>query len=302
MKTMIPLLALMAQPAFAGTLEIQPVADNVYALVGPITQRSPENFGNNATFGIIVTPEGVVLVDAGGSWNGAKDIEETIDQITDQPVKYVINTGGQDHRWLGNGYWQNQGAVVITSVAAEADRFDRLTAQFAMLTNFLGDALEGTEPVRADITFEDSYSLNFGGETIEIIHPDGGGHTPGDSFVWLADTSTMFSGDIVFSERILGVGEMSNVKDWIEGFEVMSAYAPVHLVPGHGHATTLATATHDTYDYLVNLRTKMGEYIEGGGDIFNSTSIDQSAFSYLANFKAFAGKNAQRTFEQMEWE
>ena len=171
-----------------------------------------------------------------------------------------------------------------------------------MLAKYLGDTLEGTEPVRADISFEDACTQRFGGEVFEIIHPAGSGHTPGDSFVWLADKSVMFSGDIVFSERILGVGEMSNVKDWIEGFEAMAAYTPEHLVPGHGHSTTLATATLDAYDYLVNLRTRMGEHIEDGGDIFGSTSINQSAFSYLANFEAFAGKNAQRTFEQMEWE
>ena len=30
--------------------------------------------------------------------------------------------------------------------------------------------------------------------------------------------------------------------------------------------------------------------------------IDQSAFSHLEQFDALAGRNAQATFEQMEWE
>ena len=47
--------------ASAGSLEIQPVADNVFALVGGKEQRSPDNFANNATFGVVVTDEGIVL-------------------------------------------------------------------------------------------------------------------------------------------------------------------------------------------------------------------------------------------------
>jgi hypothetical protein len=81
------LLPGLALPAVAQELEIQPVADNIYALVGTLQQRSPENFGNNATFGVIVTPEGVILVDAGASWKGAEMIDTTLDEITDQPVK-----------------------------------------------------------------------------------------------------------------------------------------------------------------------------------------------------------------------
>jgi len=292
----------LAQPVMAQELEIQPVVDNVYALVGTINQRSPENFGNNATFGVIVTPEGVVLVDPGGSWKGAAQIDATLDQITDQPVKYVIDTGGQDHRWLGNGYWQAQGVEVISSASAEADRYERLDQEFAMLERFAGKAaLEGTEPTKADITFDDSYTLKFGGETIEIIHPETGGHTPGDSFVWLADKSVMFTGDIVFSERMLGFGD-DRFLNWIAGFETMAAYAPEYLVPGHGHATTLAIATHDTYDYLVNLRDKMRAYIANGGDIIGAASVDQSEFSNLPHYASFIGKNAQRAFQALEWE
>ena len=41
--------------------------------------------------------------------------------MTPQPIKWVINTGGQDHRWLGNGYFKAQGAEVIAHADAEAD-------------------------------------------------------------------------------------------------------------------------------------------------------------------------------------
>ena len=289
------------QIASAQTLDIQKVTDDVWALVGPTVQRNPENLGNNATFGVVETREGVVLVDPGGSWNGARMIEDAIETLTDQPVTHVINTGGQDHRWLGNGYWQSRGATVISSQAARADHQARGSMQMSALANFLGDALEGTEPRHADVTFDTDHSLTVGGLTFEIMHR-GPAHTPGDSFVWLAERDVMFTGDIVYIDRLLGNGPQSNVKSWIDVFERMAAFDPAHIVPGHGPATTLDTARQQTHAYLVNLRTRIGALIDEGGDIMDAPTIDQSDWSYLEQFENLAGRNAQTTYEQMEWE
>ena len=51
----------------------QKVVDNVYAIVGPLGQRSGNNDGLNANFGFIVTPKGVILIDSGA---GEKENEK----------------------------------------------------------------------------------------------------------------------------------------------------------------------------------------------------------------------------------
>jgi len=295
----LSLALLLASPALA--LETQNVTDNIWALVGETGQRNPQNLGNNATFGVIVTADGVVLTDPGGSWRGAKAIDAAIARITDQPVKYVINTGGQDHRWLGNGYWQAKGAIVIASAAAVEDQKARGSLQLSMLNQLIGDGLDGTEPAYADVTFDDNYLLEFGGLTFQITHP-GAAHTPGDSFVWVEQRSTVFTGDIVYILRILGVGGQSSITEWPGAFLAIADLNPAHLVPGHGPATTIDRARADTYDYLMNLRTQIGALIEEGGDIIEAPSVDQSAFSYLEQFEGLAGRNAQTAYEQMEWE
>jgi len=301
-KHLFVIIALFAVPANANTLNVITVVENVYAIVGPLAQRSPENLGNNATFGLVVTDAGAILMDAGGSYKGAAALHEVIKGITDQPVTYVINTGGQDHRWIGNGYWQAQGAQVIASEAAVTDHHDRESMQLTGLTALIGaDMLTGTEPAYADITFTTDYTLTLGDVTLELHH-DGAAHTPGDSTVWLADRSVLFTGDIVYMERILGIGSQSNALEWVASFETLAALAPTHIVPGHGTPTDLAGATRDSYDYLVNLRSQMAEYIDNGGDIIGSVKVDQSAFSYLENFDQLAGRNAQEVFSQMEWE
>lgn len=287
--------------ALADVLEVQPVADNVWAIVGPLEQRSPENLANNATFGLVVTPEGAVLIDPGGSWQGAEMLHATIRTVTDQPVVHVIDTGGQDHRWLGNGYWQAQGATIIASEAAVADHHARADDHMIALAQFLGQGLDGTEPAYADVTYETDYTLDVGDFSFEIMHR-GAAHTPGDSFVWLETHDVMFTGDIVYVDRLLGNGPARDTDSWIAVFEAMAAFDPTHIVPGHGHATDLATATRDTHDYLVNLRGQIGALIDAGGSIFDAPGIDQSAWSYLDQFEALAGRNAQATFEEMEWE
>lgn len=294
-------LSILTSGAHAAPLEIQPVTDGVYALVGEKQQRNPENLANNATFGVVVTDEGVLLIDPGGSWTGAQAIHEAIRSLTDKRVKYVIDTGGQDHRWLGNGYWKAQGATIIASRDAVADHKDRGSLQLTALSSLLGDRLAGTEPVYADLTFDDDYSFEFGGLEIVIRHP-GQAHTPGDSFVWIPARNTVFTGDIVYVERILGVGPQSNAKSWIAAFEAIEALAPEHVVPGHGHATTLERAKADTHDYLVNLRDKIAGHIAQGGDMISSVNVDQSAFSNLEQFDSLAKRNAQQVFSEMEWE
>ncbi|NIA71418.1 MBL fold metallo-hydrolase [Pelagibius litoralis] len=293
------LLLLFATPALA--LEVQPVAEGVYALVGEKEQRSSENLANNATFGVVVTDEGVVLVDPGGSRRGAEEIDRVILGLTDQPVKVVINTGGQDHRWLGNGYWRAKGARVIASAAAVADQRERASMQMTVLRELLGAALEGTEQAFADEVFEDTYAFTLGGERFELKHA-GPAHTPGDSYVWLPGRRVVFTGDIVYVERLLGVGPQSSSRLWLQAFEAVAALDPLHVVPGHGHLATLGQARAETYDYLVNLRDRMRAYIDAGGDMIGSVEVDQSAFAHLEQFDALAGRNAQQVFSEMEWE
>ena len=294
---------ILAAPTFAGAevLDVRPVTEGVWAIVGEKEQRSPENLGNNATFGLVVTEAGAVLIDPGGSWRGAEALHDAIRSVTDQPVTRVINTGGQDHRWLGNGYWQAQGAMVIASDAAVKDQQARASMQMTGLTQLIGEALEGTEPSFADVTFSDAYTLEVGGLTFEIVHP-GPAHTPGDSFVWVPDRDTVFTGDIVYVERVLGVGDQSSITRWPDAYLAVEATGAAHVVPGHGGPTTMERARADTYDYLMNLRAQIGALLDEGGDILTAPRVDQAAFTYLEQFDSLAGRNAQTAFQQVEWE
>lgn len=288
-------------PAIADILNVQVVAPGIWAIEGPATQRDPENLGNNATFGLIETDDGAVLVDPGGTWAGAAMLHEVVRDLTEQKVTHVVNTGGQDHRWLGNGYWQDQGAIVIAANAAVEDQQARGSMQLSMLSQLVGTGLDGTEPAFATVTFKAEHVLELGSRLIEVHHV-GAAHTSGDSFVWLPQERIVFTGDIVYVGRTPGIMEFSDSAAWLDSFAAIEALDPEHVVPGHGPLTTLGQAQADTRDYLQNLRDKMRAHIDEGGDIIGSVNVDQSDFAYLDQFEALAGRNAQTVFQQMEWE
>jgi glyoxylase-like metal-dependent hydrolase (beta-lactamase superfamily II) len=115
-------VALTALPVLAVDVVFKPVADGVYAYVGEIEGRTYDNEGLNANIGLVVTSAGAVLIDSGATFQSARKIHEAARKVTSQPVKWVINTGDQDHRWLGNGYFTAQGIETIAHATAGASR------------------------------------------------------------------------------------------------------------------------------------------------------------------------------------
>jgi glyoxylase-like metal-dependent hydrolase (beta-lactamase superfamily II) len=283
-------------------LRLQKVNDNVYAVIGPFGNRTPENLGNNSTSGFVVTDEGVVLVDSGGTYRGAAAIEALIKQVTDKPVKVVINSGGQDHRWLGNSYFKARGAHIIASTAAVEDQRARTQDQLVMLGNLVGsEGMESTEPVYADETFEKTKRFTLGSVNFEL-HRVGPAHTPGDTLVWLPRKRIVFAGDVVFAGRMLGVLPHSSSRGWIEAFDAMARLEPAVVIPGHGPVTDLARARKDTYDYLAFLRQTVGAFVESGGSITETSTLNQARFDYLVDSATLEGRNAQQVYQEMEWE
>lgn len=264
--------------------------------------RSYENEGMNSNAGFIVTKAGVVVVDSGSSYLVAKAIHAAIKKVTQQPVKYVINTGGQDHRWLGNGYFKEQGAQIIASSKIKADMEERSAMQLAGLKNELKEKIAGTIPVYPDKYFAQSETLNFGGTKIELLYFHGG-HTPGDAVVWLPQTRILFSGDLIFVDRLLGVLPFSNSKDWLASFEEIKKLQPKVIIPGHGKVCDLPKAQRDTGDYLLLLRNHMRKAVDVGQDLQTAiNTLDQGAYKHLEMYELLKGGNASRVYLEVEAE
>jgi glyoxylase-like metal-dependent hydrolase (beta-lactamase superfamily II) len=247
-----------AAAAHAVELQFERVADGVYAHIGELGGRTYDNEGLNANIGLVVTPGGAVLIDSGATARSAAEIHAAVKRVTDQPVRWVINTGGQDHRWLGNGYFKAHGAQLIAHANARADMMNRGNDHLQALRAVLKERTDGTTPTLPERYVEGTdIRLDLGGTVFELRHR-GGAHTPGDTMVWLPAAKVLFTGDVVYVERMLGVLPVSNTKQWLATFDVIEQLAPAHLVPGHGKVTDVANARADTRVYLEALRAEGG--------------------------------------------
>jgi len=302
-RALLAMFLLGAAATHAVEVRFERVADGIYAFVGETGARTPGNEGLNANLGLVVTPAGALLIDSGATDAGARQIHEAVRRVTAQPVRWVINTGGQDHRWLGNGHFQAQGAELIAHAAAEADMRDRGNDQLQVLRRVLGPKAEGTVPVLPTRWIRgNDERLELGGVVVELRHR-GGAHTPGDMMVWLPQQNVLFSGDVVYVDRLLGVLPMSRSKTWLDSFAVIEALKPARIVPGHGRVCSLDQARRETGDYLVALRTHMTRAVDEGMDMSTAIrSFDARPFVHLLNAAELMPGNASRVYLELERE
>lgn len=293
---------LITLPTWAVEVVFKPVTEGVYAYVGDIEGRTYDNEGLNANIGLVVTPAGAVLIDAGATFQSAQKIHEAAKKVTNQPVKWVINTGDQDHRWLGNGYFTAQGIETIAHASAQADMTARMAEHLAGL-KVLKERLDGTVPTLPSRFIKDADArLELGGTVFELKHR-GGGHTPGDWLVWLPQKNVLFSGDVVYVDRVLGLHPVSRTKTWLASFAVIDELKPQSIVPGHGQVTNLATAQAQTRDLLLALRTHMGKAVEAGEDISAAVKrFDAKPFAHLKHAEVWIPQLANQTYLEMERE
>lgn len=299
----LALMTIGAPAAQAVEIRFSAVTEGVYAFVGELGGRTSDNEGLNANIGLVVTPAGAILIDSGATAQGARQIDDAVRRVTDQPIRWVINTGGQDHRWLGNGYFKTKGADLIAHAAGRSDMQNRGNDHLAGLQTTLGAKAEGTTPTLPNhwLVANDEH-LNLGGLPVEIRHR-GGAHTPGDMLVWFPQQGVLFTGDVVYVERMLGVLPVSQTAGWLATFNEIERLSPTFLVPGHGKVTDLATARADTRDYLVALRAHMKQAIDDGVEIGAAIkSFDARPFSRLLNAAELMPGNASRVYLEMEAE
>jgi glyoxylase-like metal-dependent hydrolase (beta-lactamase superfamily II) len=81
---------------------LERITDKIYAIYGPFDLPNPENRGFRNTAVIVLTTDGVVVFDPGGSaWAGER-IAEKIKTLTDEPIVAVFNSHVHGDHWLGN--------------------------------------------------------------------------------------------------------------------------------------------------------------------------------------------------------
>ncbi len=296
--------ALALATAAAGAQAVEPVEvqPGIWMVQGASALGSPanRNFISNAAF--VVTPDGVVVIDALGSPVLARELVSAIGRITPRPIRHLVVThyhadhvyGLQVFKDLGVTITAHQqGQVYLHSEAAAL----RLKASREELAPWID---EQTRLVPADRWVSEATRFTLGGVEF-LLQPAGPAHTPEDLVVLLPQQGVLMAGDLVFRGRVPFVGQADSGR-WIEALNRLLTYEVRTIVPGHGPASTSAVADlRLTRDYLQHLRQTMGEAARNLEPFEEAyAKADWSAYAHLPLFRAANRINAYNTYLLME--
>ena len=278
------------------------VIPNVFSAIGATAPPTYENSGHNNNLSFVITTDGVVVINSGASVRLASALHEEIKTITNQPVKLVINENGQGHAILGNLYWSQLGVDILAHEDAIHEIEENSYTILERMKSYNRDKAIGTEVIIPNKSFSEKIIFNLGGLEFHVLHL-GPAHGPGDTQVWLPQLSLMIAGDMAFHERMLPIFENTCTKCWLKTWD--EKFAPLnatYVIPGHGHPTNMAQVTRFTRNYLLDLRAKVSEVLDNGGDLAEAFYVDQERWRSLDTFEELAKRNAGRVFEEMEFE
>lgn len=222
----------------------------VFTLGGDTPHTS---WGVNCT--AVAGRDGTLVVDPFIAPAHARLLEAALAARGFAPVTHSVLTHHHTDHALGAGWFSGRGAVCACHRAcAEA-----MAAQHAGLITarrrdpLLSALFADAEPHRPAVVFDQRWSVDLGGVTVEALHV-GPGHTPGDVAVLVPSEGLVASGDLVSAGFHFNYEEAS-LEDLSAALDRLEALGARHLVPGHGHVggTELIAAQRRYHDEVGRL-------------------------------------------------
>lgn len=160
------------------------ISENLYEVLG----------GQGARSEVIIGDKAVLIIDAKMDETSEKQIFRMIRNLTDKPIRYLVNTHSDGDHIRGNKYFPE----TVTIISHENCRND------FFLPNSDGSSSEWFDPELMpfvpSLTFRKKMDVYLGSKKIELWH-FGIGHTTGDVVVYVPDEKVAFIGDQVMTQR-----------------------------------------------------------------------------------------------------
>ena len=252
----------IALAALAYSQELPPnvkkIKEGIYVYVG-------NNFNSNC--GIVVTQEGVVLIDSGHNPTDSLRILDAVKKISPLPIRFLIDTEPHPDHTTGHFVFSPPATVIAHEGATESminreketpGRIEKLAA----VAPEMRKALEGYQFVPPQIEYRGKMTLNLGERTFELLYLKGV-HSEADTAVWLPKERVLFSASGIVVDQFNILRPFVTIPAILAASKMMKALNPEIVVPGHGTPGTVKIFD-DTEKYYALLVERVGQMVKEG--------------------------------------
>ena len=237
---------------------LKKIKDGIYVYVG-------NNFNSNS--GIVVTADGVVLIDSGHNPTDSFLILEAVKKITRVPIRFLIDTEPHPDHTTGHFVFSPPATVIAHEGATQSminrekeapGRIEKLAATSPEMRK----ALEGYRFVRPQIEYRGKMTVSLGERKFELLYLKGV-HSEADTAVWLPKERVLFSASGIVVDQFNILRPFVTIPDILAASKIMKALDPEVVVPGHGTPGTVKIFD-DTEKYYALLVERVGKMVKEG--------------------------------------
>ncbi len=234
--------------------QIKKFKDGIYVYVGKEL---------NSNCGIVLTQEGVILIDSGHNPTDSRAILAAVKKLTSLPIRFLIDTEPHPDHTTGHFVFSPPAVVIAHEGATESmknrerespDRIQKLAA----VSPEMRAALEGYRFVAPQIEYRQKTTLNIGERTFELMYLKGV-HSEADTAIWLPKERVLFSASAAVVNQYNILRPIVTIPDILAALKMMKGLNPEFVIPGHGTPGTVKIFedTERYYDLLIDRVGKM---------------------------------------------
>jgi glyoxylase-like metal-dependent hydrolase (beta-lactamase superfamily II) len=215
--------------------------------------------GQGGTIGVLVGADGIFMVDSQFAPLSQK-IAAAIHQISDKPVRFMVNTHVHGDHTGGNENFAKMGVTIFSR--------DELRWRLAHPSPAANGAPGVPAPAVAlpVVTYEGPVTIHMDGEDVHLI-PIHRAHTDGDTLVYFPSNDVLMTGDYFRSIQYPNIDRVNggSLDGMLEGLGVTIGMAgpKTKIIPGHG-PTVDRTAVTAHRDMILVVRDKVAALVQQG--------------------------------------
>lgn len=228
------------------------------AVQGNVHMLEPANTMGNV--GVFAGEDGVLLVDSHFSFSVAELLGE-IEKISDQEVRFLVNTHVHPDHISGNGVLADYGVTIVAQDDVRLRMLSELRVPRAGGL-FRPQPEANALPV---LTYTEAITFHLNGEEVRVFHAPPA-HTGGDSFVYFTGSDVLHLGDVYRLRRYPIIdhyngGSFLGMIDAM-GLAIGMAGPNTKVIPGHGEGYSDREGMILYQQLLMTLRDRVQDLID----------------------------------------